>query len=62
MTFYRARVRLNQEANKDNARLAGAVLRPGMTATVDIRTAKRTVLHYLSKPILRGFSGALTER
>ena len=35
---------------------------PGMTATVDIRTAKRTVLQFIAKPILRAFSGALTQR
>jgi hypothetical protein len=33
-----------------------------MTTNVDIRTAKRTVLHFLGKPILLAFSGALTER
>jgi hypothetical protein len=29
---------------------------------VDIRTAKRTVLQFIAKPILRAFSGALTQR
>lgn len=35
---------------------------PGMTATVDILTGKRSVLDYLLKPILRARSNALSER
>jgi membrane fusion protein, adhesin transport system len=35
---------------------------PGMQATVDFRTGRRTVLHYLLKPILRAKQTALRER
>lgn len=35
---------------------------PGMTATAEILTGKKTVLDYLLKPILKAQSGALTER
>lgn len=35
---------------------------PGMQATVDIRTGRRTVLQYLLKPILRAKQSALRER
>ncbi len=35
---------------------------PGMVATVDIQTGRKTVLAYLSKPILRAQSEALRER
>ena len=35
---------------------------PGMTATVDILTGKRTVLDYIMKPILKARQNALTER
>ncbi len=35
---------------------------PGMTATVDILTGKRTVLDYIMKPILKARQTALTER
>jgi adhesin transport system membrane fusion protein len=35
---------------------------PGMTATVDILTGKKTVLAYLLKPVLRAKSRALRER
>lgn len=35
---------------------------PGMTATADIMTGKKTVLSYLLKPILKAKQNALTER
>jgi membrane fusion protein, adhesin transport system len=35
---------------------------PGMQATVDIRTGRKTVLQYLMKPILRAKQTALRER
>jgi adhesin transport system membrane fusion protein len=35
---------------------------PGMTATAEILTGKKTVLHYLMKPILRAKERALRER
>ena len=37
-------------------------LKPGMTATVDIRTGQRSVLKYLAKPGYEAFAGALDER
>jgi adhesin transport system membrane fusion protein len=43
-------------------RLNTANLKPGMTATLDIRTRTRTVMHYLTKPVQKAFSGALHER
>ncbi|MEQ9418313.1 MAG: HlyD family type I secretion periplasmic adaptor subunit [Salinisphaeraceae bacterium] len=35
---------------------------PGMTATIEIITGKRTVAQYLLKPVLRGSAAALHER
>ncbi|HLU18315.1 MAG TPA: HlyD family type I secretion periplasmic adaptor subunit [Pusillimonas sp.] len=35
---------------------------PGMIADVHVLTGKRTIMHYLLKPILRAKSNALTER
>ena len=35
---------------------------PGMQATVDIKTGRKTVLQYLLKPILRAKQTALRER
>ena len=63
-TFYRARVQLDAVRAKahPNPKLAGVALKPGMTATVDIRTGERSVLQYLAKPIYKAFAGAMNER
>lgn len=37
-------------------------IQPGMTASVDISTGSRSILHYLTKPITKTFSEALGER
>ncbi len=60
MTYYRGRVQIPQQ--QSNQRLSVALLRPGMLATADIRTGKRSVLEFLIKPISRAFSGAMTQR
>ena len=62
LTYYRGHVRLLPNFAETNPKFAGIVLRSGMTAGVDIRTGKRTILQFLGKPILRAFSGALTQR
>lgn len=59
-TYYRARVRVLPTAA--NPKLQPIVLKPGLTATVDILTGHRSVLNYLMKPITRGLTGALNER
>ncbi len=62
VTYYRAHVRIGPQAAQANARLAALALKPGMTATVDLRTASRSLLQYLAKPVVKAFSGALNER
>ena len=64
LTYYRAQVKLDAERSKmqPNPKLANVVLKPGMTATVDIRTGQRSVLKYLIKPVYKAFSGAMNER
>ena len=64
LTYYRARARarVNPDATVANPKFADLQLRPGMTAAVDIRTAKRTVRQFIAKPILRAFSGALSQQ
>ncbi len=59
--FFRVRLRTanNYLIGKDGGQLP---IIPGMTATVDILTGKKTVLNYLLKPILRARDTALTER
>jgi adhesin transport system membrane fusion protein len=37
-------------------------LRPGLTATVEIKAMERTVLSYLTKPISKTFSQSMGER
>lgn len=61
-TYYRGRVRIAPEAAARNPQLAALDLRPGMTASVDIRTGQRSVLSYLIKPLARAFGGAMSER
>ena len=60
VNYYRAHVQL--DPGKATSKLASMKLKPGMTATVDIRTDSRTVLRYLAKPIFKAFGGALNER
>lgn len=61
-TYYRAHVRLDADKAKTNPKLANVSLKPGMTATVDIRTASRSILQYLAKPVFKAFGGAMNER
>ncbi len=61
-TYYRARVRLLPNATAASPKLQPIVLKPGLTATVDILTGQRSVMRYLIKPIARGLTGALNER
>jgi adhesin transport system membrane fusion protein len=63
-SYYRAHVKLDADKARShpNPMLAAVVLKPGMTATVDIRTGQRSVLKYLAKPIYRAFGGAMNER
>ena len=76
-TYYRVQVQLNPDTLTSQAtpqagaslfshapanRLRLSDLKPGMTATLDIRTRARSVLQYLAKPVQKAFSGALHER
>lgn len=58
-SYYRGRVRLDDVPQ--DSRLRVDMLQPGMTASVDIKTSRRTVMEYIAKPVLRAFSGALSE-
>lgn len=59
-SFYRIRVRTTQ--NKFSGRGDVLPILPGMIATVDIQTGKKTVLQYLLKPIIKSKQTALRER
>jgi membrane fusion protein, adhesin transport system len=63
-TFYIVRVRSAKPA-QDAGDAIGSKARPiipGMTVTVDVLNGKRTVLTYLTKPLVRAKEKAFTER
>lgn len=61
--YYRALVALDWEAFKaSNTKIRAQDIKPGMTATADVLTGKRSVLSFILKPITRAFSGAMTQR
>ena len=59
--YYRIRVKSlsRQFSGKPELNLE---IQPGMTAVAEIKTGVRTVLQYLTKPIIKTFSGAMVER
>jgi len=59
-SYYQVRVRTKQSTPQAGAQMLPIL--PGMVATVDIQTGKRTVLHYLLKPIIKTKDMALRER
>jgi adhesin transport system membrane fusion protein len=60
-TYFRVHVKLNPQQNQ-NPKASSIVVKPGMTASIDIRTGSRSVMKYLAKPLFKSFSGALSER
>jgi membrane fusion protein, adhesin transport system len=59
-SYYLVRVRTSRSSRGAGDKHLEII--PGMQATVDIKTGRRTVLHYLLKPILRAKQTALRER
>lgn len=59
-SFYQVRIRTEQSQLKDVNGEALPII-PGMTASTDIITGKRTILDYLLKPILKAKHTALRE-
>jgi len=59
--YYRVQIKtsIHNLAGKNNERID---VQPGMTAIVDIKTGKKTVLHYLTKPITKTISESMGER
>jgi adhesin transport system membrane fusion protein len=59
--YYRVRIRITgSEFKGDKANEIH--IRPGLTASVEIKAMERTVLSYLTKPIYKTFSQSLGER
>jgi membrane fusion protein, adhesin transport system len=59
-SYYRIRLRTTQ--NKFSGRGEALPILPGMVATVDIQTGKKTVLEYLLKPIIKTKQTAMREK
>ncbi|MFQ6017988.1 MAG: HlyD family type I secretion periplasmic adaptor subunit [Kiloniellaceae bacterium] len=59
-SFYRVYLRTNQNSLVHQGNALPII--PGMTATVEILTGKKTVLDYILKPILKARDRALRER
>ena len=59
-TYYRIQVEL--APLQASHRIKPSDLKPGMTASLDVRTNSRSVWIYLTQPIQKAFSGALHER
>lgn len=59
-SFYRVRVRTHRNhLGTDEHPL---MIIPGMTAEIDVLTGRKSVLHYLLKPLIKAKDRALTER
>jgi len=58
MAFYKIRVGIPSAEIK---RLSGLKMQPGMPCTVMIKTGERSLLAYLTQPLLRRFAGAMAE-
>lgn len=57
------RVRLKASGRRFSARPETELeIQPGMTATVEIKTGSSTVLHYLTKPVVKTLSESMVER
>lgn len=61
LTYYRVKVNIGE---KDflGSRAKDIEVRPGMTATVDVKTGSRTVLSYILKPITKTLGSSFGER
>lgn len=59
-TFYRVRVRTPETFLKRHGERFEII--PGMVATVDILTGKKTVMEYILKPLIRSLGNAMHER
>lgn len=60
-SYFRVRI-LISEAEFKGKKAADIHLRPGLTASVDIKAMERTVLTYLTKPLSKTFSQSMGER
>jgi len=62
VSYYRVHVSVDAAGMQQRRPQERIEIQPGMTATVEIKTGENTVLRYLTKPITKTMSEALTER
>jgi adhesin transport system membrane fusion protein len=62
LIYYRVHIAIDTSSMKQSANGKKVEIQPGMTATTEIETGKHTVFRYLTKPLSKTFSEALTER
>lgn len=61
-SFYRVQLAADPATMRPKDAGERIVIQPGMTATAEIKTGETTVFRYLTKPILKTTSEAMTER
>ena len=61
LSYYRVRILIKENEFK-GSQARQIHLRPGLSASVDIKAMDRTVLSYLTKPITKTISQSLGER
>lgn len=61
ITYYRVKINIGENEYRGKA-ASNIEVRPGMTATVDIKTGNRSVLSFLLKPVVKTLSESLGER
>ncbi len=61
-SYYRVQIRIKESEFKGKVSGTQIQIRPGMTASVDIKAMERTVLSYLTKPITKTLSQSMGER
>lgn len=60
--YYRVHIAVDTSPMKPHLKNEKIEIQPGMTATSEIQTGRNTVWKYLTKPINKTFSEAMTER
>ena len=58
--YYKVNIRIAKE--QENPKAASMEIKPGMTASIDIRTGTRNLLTYLLKPVIKTLDTSLNER
>ena len=58
--YYKVNIRIAKD--QENPKVASMEIKPGMTASIDIRTGTRNLLTYLLKPVIKTLGTSLNER